>query len=235
MQKKILGLCLLALFYLVACNKPNKPNKTSQKHQPKEEEEISKAKMEEVEAQSIDTLTMLSSKLPSDAVKAIIEVKSKDIVQLISQKAFATLGKQYVHPVQGVRFSPYSYIDLKKDQVYSATQIMHAWADSSVVNWGIQDGEGGPISLDFPSYYEKYIYNKDYKTSTKIKYNDTEGTGNMIDNWQKAYPNALMVEYYLEGTNPDFGGLDWGSLRLFFEAHHGKWWLVGIAHGQWTS
>lgn len=235
---ELLGFCplfILSLFFLVACNQPHKPHSSSQKHQPKVDEQAKKIEMEAAEAQSIDTLTMLSSKLPPNATKAIIEAKSKEIVQLISQKAFATLGKQYVHPVHGIRFSPYTHIEPKKDQIYSATQVTKAWGDTSAVNWGIEDGTGNPILLNFPTYYDKYIYNKDYKNTKKIHYNDTKGTGNMIDNWEEVYPNAIMVEYYLDGTNPDYGGMDWGSLRLFFEAHHGKWWLVGIAHGQWTT
>ncbi|MEZ4883630.1 MAG: hypothetical protein R3E32_02745 [Chitinophagales bacterium] len=235
MHKNILSIILLALFFLTACNQPNKPKKISQKHLPKVGEEMSKAKLEEAEAKSIDTLTMLSSKLPPNATKAIIEAKSTEIIQLISQKAFASIGKQYAHPIHGIRFSPYSYIDIKKDQVYAASQVMYAWGDTTTINWGMSDGEGGAIGLPFSEYYERYIYNKDYKTSRKVKYNATEGTGNMIDNWRKVYPNAIMVEYYMDGTNPDFGGMDWGMLRLFFEAHHGKWWLVGIAHGEWTT
>lgn len=235
MQKSTLFCWLLALLLVVACNHSQKPKNVSQKHQPKAQEQLDKAKQQEAEAKSIDTLTMLPSKLQPEKAQAIIEAKSKEVLQLIGQKAFATLSKQYIHPVHGLRFSPYSYVNLKKDQVYAATHLMHAWADSSVINWGVQDGSGEPISLSFPDYYDRYIYNKDYQTSSKIKYNDTEGTGNMIDNWRKVYPNAIMIEYYLDGTNPDFGGLDWGSLRLFFEAHRGKWWLVGIAHGEWTT
>ncbi|MFK7908360.1 MAG: hypothetical protein AB8B69_24735 [Chitinophagales bacterium] len=235
MHKNILGLFLIGLFLLAACNRPKKPTQGSKKYLPKIGEEMTKAKMAAAEAQSIDTLTMLSSKLSPEAAKAIIEGKSTEIVQLISRKSFATIGKQYTHPVHGIRFSPYSYIELKSDQVYASTQVMKAWGDTSAVNWGTQDGEGGDILLPFPQYYERYICNKDYKTSKKVKYNETEGTGNMIDNWLEVYPNAIMVEYYMDGTNPKFGGMDWGLLRLFFEVHHGKWWLVGIAHGEWTT
>ena len=235
MHKNILGYCLLTLFFLAACNKSNKPHQNSQKHFPKVTDELQKAKLEEAEAKSIDTLTVLSSKLSPDAAKAVIEVKANEIVRLIGKKAFASIGKQYAHPVHGIRFSPYSYIELEQDQVYAPSQVMQAWGDSTLVKWGTEEGKGEAIKLAFPAYYERFIYNKKYEESTKIKYNESEGTGNAIDNWKKAYPNAIMVEYYMEGTNPGFGGMDWGSLRLFFEAHNGKWWLVGIAHGEWTT
>ncbi len=235
MHKNILGVFLCGLLFLAACNKPKKPSHVSQKHLPKVGEEMTKAMVAAAEAKSIDTLTMLSSKLSPEAAKAIIEAKSTEIVQLISRKSFASIGKQYAHPVHGIRLSPCSHVNLKSDQVYPSTQIMKAWGDSSTINWGTKEGDGGNILLPFPKYYEEYIYNKDYKTSKKVKYNETEGTGNMIDNWLEVYPNAIMVEYYMDGTNPDYGGMDWGLLRLFFEVHHGKWWLVGIAHGEWTT
>lgn len=235
MHKNILGLFLFGLFLLASCNKSKKTHHVSQKHLPKIGDEMNKAKKEAAEAESIDTLTMLSSKLSPEAAKAIIEAKSTKIVQLISRKSFASIGKQYTHPIHGIRFSPYSNVALKSDQVYASTQILKAWGDVSAINWGTQDGKGGDILLSFPKYYEQYIYNKDYKASKKVKYNETEGTGNMIDNWLEIYPNAIMVEYYMDGTDPKFGGMDWGLLRLFFEIHHGKWWLVGIAHGEWTT
>ncbi len=235
MQKFTVGLCLFILLLWTACQNERKPKNTSQGHIPSTKEQIDKAQMEQAEAKSIDTLTVLSSKLPPDAAKAIIEFKAQKVVDLISRKAFASIGKEYAHPVHGVRFSPYPYINLKTNQVYSGHGLMHAWGDSTSINWGVRDGEGGDILLPFHQYYTKYIYNKNYETSKKVKYNATEGTGNMIDNRDKAYPNAIMVEYYLDGTNPDFGGMDWGSLRLFFEVHRDKWWLVGIAHGEWAS
>lgn len=235
MRIHLLAISLLALLFCTACQNDNKPQNTSQEHVPSTEEQISKAQMEQTEAKSIDTLTVLSSKLAPDAAQTIIQTKAQKIIELISRKSFASIGKLYAHPVHGIRFSPYSHINLKTDQVYSGHGLMHAWGDSTVVNWGIKDGEGGDIALPFYQYYEQHIYNKDYQASKKIRYNESEGTGNMIDNWRETYPNAIMVEYYMDGTNPDFGGMDWGSLRLFFEVHRSKWWLVGIAHGRWTS
>lgn len=44
----------------------------------------------------------------------------------------------------------------------------------------------------------------------------------------------MVVEYYLPGENPDYGGLDWQSLRLVFQHKEGAWYLVGVIHDEWT-
>ncbi|MGB4440375.1 MAG: hypothetical protein WBJ13_14380, partial [Sedimentibacter sp.] len=59
-------------------------------------------------------------------------------------------------------------------------------------------------------------------------------SGNMAENQYEVYENAIVVEYYFPGFNPDFGGADWKSLRLVFEEYEGAWKLVGIIHNQWT-
>jgi len=42
------------------------------------------------------------------------------------------------------------------------------------------------------------------------------------------------VEYHFPGIDPQYGGLDWRSLRLVFQQSGGEWYLVGIIHDQWT-
>ena len=56
----------------------------------------------------------------------------------------------------------------------------------------------------------------------------------MIENQFEIYDNAIVVEYYFPGFNPDYAGMDWESLRLVFEQYENDWKLVGIIHNQWT-
>ncbi len=58
--------------------------------------------------------------------------------------------------------------------------------------------------------------------------------GNSIDNSQEYYPGAMVVEYHFPGFDPQYGGLDWASLRLVFQEFEGRWVLVGIIHDEWT-
>lgn len=65
-------------------------------------------------------------------------------------------------------------------------------------------------------------------------YNHVFSSGNIIDNSHDFYPNSIIVEYYLPGTDPNNGGMDWQSLRLVFQSIENQWYLVGIIHSQWT-
>jgi hypothetical protein len=44
----------------------------------------------------------------------------------------------------------------------------------------------------------------------------------------------MMIEYYFPGFDPQYGGLDWRSIRLVFVQHGMDWYLTAIIHGEWT-
>ena len=60
------------------------------------------------------------------------------------------------------------------------------------------------------------------------------GNGSAIENVTEAYPDASFVEYHFDQLDPQYGGLDWCSLKLVFVSRDGAWKLVGIIHSQWT-
>ena len=47
----------------------------------------------------------------------------------------------------------------------------------------------------------------------------------LIDNSHDFYPNSIIVEYYLPGTDPSSGGMDWQSLRLVFQSFESQFAL----------
>ena len=55
-----------------------------------------------------------------------------------------------------------------------------------------------------------------------------------LNNVAEVYPEAVTVEYHVEGSAPELGGLDWRSLRLVFERVEDTWYLVGVVHDEWT-
>jgi hypothetical protein len=62
-----------------------------------------------------------------------------------------------------------------------------------------------------------------------------QAKGNSVDNAAQVYPDARIVEYHVPGRNPDYGGMDWRSLRLVFEeGEGGRWLLVAVIHDEWT-
>lgn len=162
-----------------------------------------------------------------------VEAAAEAAVLALRDKDFAALAT-LVHPDVGVRFSPYAHVETQQDRVYNADALTTAWADRSVYTWGSFDGSGAPIAYTFSQYYERFIFDQDFTKAQDIRTESYMGTGNIIDNWQEAYPNGRMVEYYFPGFDPQFGGMDWSSLRLVFEQKDHAWYLVGVMHGEWT-
>jgi hypothetical protein len=157
------------------------------------------------------------------AFEVIDVIKSNDTVALA----------RYVHPQMGLRFSPYSYVK-DTDQVFSAAQVTGLQGDSTVYLWGNYDGTGEPINLTYADYYAKFVYDVDFADAPQIALNHRLGTGNSLDNSQEFYPGSMVVEFHFPGFDPQYGGMDWRSLRLIFMQDGGTWYLAGIIHDQWT-
>jgi hypothetical protein len=139
----------------------------------------------------------------------------------------------FVSPKYGLRLSPYANIK-GSDQVLSQAEMVKFFTDTSTYRWGIYDGSGLPINLTPSAYYKRFIYDVDFAAAQQVSYNRIIGTGNTPNNQFQFYPNAIIVEYYYTGTDPQYQGMDWRSLRLVFNEDGGVWYLTGIIHDQWT-
>ena len=156
-----------------------------------------------------------------------------ETVELLKDKNMNSLSS-YIHPNKGVRFTPYSYVDLQEDLMFSSQQIINLLQSSQVYTWGAFDGTGDPIQKNFNDYFDRFVYDKDYSNPHIIGNNVEIGTGNSINNITQAYPNGQFVEFHFTGFDPQYGGMDWRSLRLVFEELNNTWHLVGIIHSEWT-
>ncbi|HEY9059864.1 MAG TPA: LysM peptidoglycan-binding domain-containing protein [Pseudobacteroides sp.] len=162
-----------------------------------------------------------------------IELLQKEIINLLKDKDFKGLAK-YAHPVKGIRFSPYSYVNVKQDKVFTASQISNFASDKNKYHWGYFDGSGDKIELTPTEYFKKFVYDKDFAKLGSVNYNkNMKGVGNTIENQFEVYPGSTIVEYYYNGSG-QYPGFDWVSLRMVFEKNGGKWYLTGIIHNQWT-
>jgi len=168
-----------------------------------------------------------------ELAKKTIEETSNKIIRAISTKDSEAI-LEFVHPVKGVRFTPYTYVSIENDVVFNKEEVKNFFNDQTVHTWGFYDGKGDNISLTSSQYYDKFIYTADFINAEDIGYNEVLSRGNMTENQFEVYNNAIVVEYYFSGFNPDFAGIDWQSLRLVFEQYEGDWKLVGIIHNQWT-
>jgi len=168
-----------------------------------------------------------------EIAEEVIKEKSDQIIKALKEKDFATVA-QYVHPEKGVRFTPYTYVSLENDQVFSGEEIKGFFTDETEYLWGQYDGTGDDIRLTPEDYYAKFIYSKDFAAAEQVGYNEVLSFGNMLENQFEVYEEAIIVEYYFSGFEPQYEGMDWKSLRLVFQEQEGTWFLVGVIHNQWT-
>ncbi len=156
-----------------------------------------------------------------------------DTLLLIKNKDMEGLSS-IVHPTKGLRFTPYDFIDLEKDKVFKPDEVAKLNENKEVYNWGIYDGKGDPIELNFNDYYKRFVYDYDFAKPHIIGINNIIGKGNTINNIKEAYPNGQFVEFHITGLEPKYEGIDWRSLKLVFEDVNGTLYLVGIIHSEWT-
>ncbi len=206
LRRKVFLLCGILLFVL-ACNGPMSPAPSAAPAPP---------------AATPQSLTAQQATL-LQAIQVVNALKDQDMPQL------ATLA----HPIQGVRFSPYAYVQ-NADLAFTPEQLAGLLADPTIYEWGVYDGSGDPIRLSFADYFRAFVFDHDYTAAEAISLNARLGYGNSIDNSQEYYPGAMVVEFHFSGFNPDFQGMDWASLRLVFQEFEGRWVLVGVIHDQWT-
>lgn len=156
--------------------------------------------------------------------QVITALKNRDMTKLAS----------LVHPEKGVRFSPFSYVDIRSDRVFTHEKIKSFFLDSKKYIWGYSDNDGLPIKINSKKYFDNFIFDSDYATADEINYNTTIGRSLTVSNIFEVYPRSIIVEFGKDRPSSTDDGGDWRSIRLVFEKNgEGKWYLVGIVHDQW--
>jgi hypothetical protein len=161
---------------------------------------------------------LISLLLAFFAVETVANDKT-EVMKVSRQAVLALKGKNFaklavlVHPVKGVRFSAYSYIDKEHDLVFKKTQIAGLWGSKKIYSWGEYDGSGDPIKMRFAKYYAHFIYDRDFARAPRIEYNTQLGGGNTVVNIRAAYPKGKFVEYYFPDSQ-DGGAMNWNSCGL---------------------
>lgn len=225
---RFISLVIVLIFVLSACATTN-PEVDTEKLEDQIKEKDTK--ITELEGK-IKDLESAANQPPAISANNTITV-AMNVLDSLKNEDMATLST-FVHPSNGLRFTPYEHIDIQNDKVFPASQITGLLTDTQIYTWGSYDGSGDPIDLNFSQYYDKYIYDEDFINPHIIGNNVAIGKGNTINNITTAYPNANFVEFHFTGFDPQYEGIDWKSLRLVFEDVGGTPYLVGIVHGQWT-
>ena len=155
---------------------------------------------------------------------------AEQTIQAIKNKEFATLAD--LASTNGVRFSPYENIHTGSDIVLSTQQLTNALSISAAYTRGNYDGSGEPISLWIGQYRAKFVYDVDFANAPSQLRNQPQQRGNTINNIFTVYTGKQIIEYHFTGSDPQYQGMDWKSLRLVFWQENNQWKLIGVVHGQ---
>jgi hypothetical protein len=158
---------------------------------------------------------------------------SDAILNALEQEDYDILS-EHVHPVKGVRFSPYSYVFADSAVVLLPDTLRSSSTDNRIYTWGYYDGRGDDILLTVVDYFKRFVWDHDFRDASEVKYNQSSPSGNTINNLREVYPDNVFVEYYFDGFDPEFDGMDYASLTLVFDVFEGEFKLVGFIHGEWT-
>lgn len=167
----------------------------------------------------------------SAQAKALVGKKAQGVITALRDRQMNRLAG-YVHPNKGLRFSPYVHVN-RRDRRFWRSGVRGLGRSAYRYRWGRYDGTGEPIRLAWRDYFFKFVYSRNFAKVGKVGYNRPVQRGNTINNLHTFYPGSIVVEYHTPDLqNP--GGLDWQSLWLVFQPRGKNWYLVGIAHDQWT-
>lgn len=180
-----------------------------------------------------DSLNTASDSLVATTDTLSLADYSKQVLQLLKKKRYPEL-QSHIHPEKGLRFSPYGYINVQSDVRIQANQFPALIRKKDSTLWGSYDGTGEDIKLTFPEYAATFIYDVDFLKAEKFSINQSLSSGNTLNNLQDVYSQAEYTESYFSGFQKKYQGMDWKALRLVYEKHEGKYYLVGIVHDQWT-
>lgn len=164
---------------------------------------------------------------------SILLKTTQNILTLLKNKNYSAFAN-YIHPVEGVRFSPYGFVDTVHDMKLSKQKFINQVREQDMVIWGKFDGTGDPIQMTLNNYMQRFVYDVDFVKPEKRSVNEIIGTGNSLNNLELVYKNCDFTESNFSGFDKKYAGMDWRSLRLVFKIRDRKFFLVGIVHDEWT-
>jgi hypothetical protein len=160
----------------------------------------------------------------------------REVKRLIGRQAAAVMrafqGRSsqriapFVHPVEGVRFSPSPWVEVQHDAVLAKARLA-ALSPSEVLSWGRDEVTGEPLRLTWHEYVRRFVAEASTGANVRIEFNPGPPVGGTTtDNSFSVYPDGVVVEYR---TPPD-AAPNWSATRLVFTEYEGTWCLVAVIH-----
>ncbi len=185
---------------------------------------------------SIDAIPIVNKPTSNDTIitnkKETLLSLSQQILKSLKEKNYTEFAT-FIHPTEGVRFSPYAYVT-NEDIGIKSTDFEKLIAENKKFVWGSYDGTGDTITLTIKEYFNRFVYDKDFANAEKTSFNRIMGKGNSLNNLNDFYKNVDFTEHYFSGFEKKYEGMDWRSLRLVYRDYTGRFYLIGIIHDEWT-
>lgn len=155
------------------------------------------------------------------------------ITKTVQKQDFETFAT-YIHPEKGVRFTPYSTVNIERDLVFLPSELLQNVVNLSLHQWGYYFGSNEPISMTISDYFSRFVSPSNYANAPHISLDTILLSGNALENICEIYPNNRFVDFSYRSIAPELQGADWSSLKLVFEEFENKWYLIAVVHSQWT-
>ncbi|AIQ16355.1 hypothetical protein H70357_06410 [Paenibacillus sp. FSL H7-0357] len=225
-----------AMLLLAACSTtPAEPEATLAPQQSQEQAQAGPTSSPEASAAPEESADPTAPAEPEEGMPPTALEAAATVMKALKNSDMESLAA-WVHPDKGVRFSPYAYVDPKKDLVFTRDKLEGVMKDNTKYEWREFAGSGELIELTFAEYFKQFVYDADFAGDAEIALNKGLGQGTTVNNINEVYPKEThdFVEYHIDGIDPSVEGMDWRSLRLVFEKMGEDRALVGIVHDQWT-
>ena len=154
------------------------------------------------------------------------------VADCLAREEYDTLA-EYVHPVYGLVFSPYSTVNLGSNQCFTPQRVAVADRDKTVYVWGIKYGSDEPIQLTAKQFLSEILYDRDYARAPVMGFDTVLRSGNALENVTVAFPEAHFVDLCFPSSSAD--AADWRILRLVFEDWQGSMRLSALIHSEYTE
>ena len=150
-----------------------------------------------VETNTVDTIQSVDRKTDSllkikNVQDSIQLVQRKDSILLKTTQNILTLLKNknysafanYIHPVEGIRFSPYGFVDTVHNIKLSKQKFINEAGNpvQDMIIWGEFDGTGDLIKMTLNNYMRRFVYDVDFVKPEKRSVNKFIGGGNSLNN-----------------------------------------------------
>lgn len=165
--------------------------------------------------------------------KDSLDTIGKEIMNALAVGDY-TILERYVHPVKGIRFSPYPSVNKKDDVIVTRSILENLLSRDTIIRWGYFDGSGYPIEMTFKNYITKYIVIDNCLSAFEVTIGEIKQRGNMLDNCSEIYPDTQIIEYFCGGRDNKYEGMDWVAIKFVFDQYENQSFLIGIVHNGWT-